>query len=340
MNAKRSISTALLVIAGSVSGAQTLETTYRTNGQTVQSAFEPVRTVLQDCSAVIQRERMKELAGGKKVAVYDDLAYGIVMSADGVILSKASELGEGEGLTVRVGAKTFRSAAILAVDPVWDVALVKIDATGLTPVKLATDSPDPERGTWVVANGATTKLKRLPQVGMISASAREISPGGGVMGISLTEKSKRLVVEEVQEESGAAEAGIKEGDVLLAIGGQEVTDLEALSKLIEKRSVGEEVEVAIERKDEKLTLNVQLGEELTRNDAMSGNFSERRNGFPRVIQHDIIANNSTVGGPVLDLDGRCLGMNIARANRSETFAIPAGDLRSLTDRLMTQAGVK
>jgi serine protease Do len=41
-----------------------------------------------------------------------------------------------------------------------------------------------------------------------------------------------------------------------------------------------------------------------------------------------------VGGPLLDLDGRCIGMNIARANRAESYAIPAEELKELAERLM------
>jgi serine protease Do len=56
-----------------------------------------------------------------------------------------------------------------------------------------------------------------------------------------------------------------------------------------------------------------------------------------VIQHDIIGDKSIVGGPLLDLDGRCLGMNIARANRAESFAIPVEDLKALAGKLMKAA---
>ena len=62
---------------------------------------------------------------------------------------------------------------------------------------------------------------------------------------------------------------------------------------------------------------------------MSGRFSGRRTNFKRVLQHDIGLSERTVGGPLLDLNGRCVGMNIARANRSETFAVPAKELREL-----------
>jgi serine protease Do len=70
---------------------------------------------------------------------------------------------------------------------------------------------------------------------------------------------------------------------------------------------------------------------------MSGDYSKRRSGFPRVLQHDVQGNRVTVGGPLLDLEGRCIGMNIARANRAESFAIPLEELRDVISRLLTQA---
>jgi serine protease Do len=46
-----------------------------------------------------------------------------------------------------------------------------------------------------------------------------------------------------------------------------------------------------------------------------------------------------MGGPVLDLEGRAVGMNIARANRAETFAIPVEEIRKLAEGMVKQAGV-
>jgi serine protease Do len=331
VNAK-SIAAVVLLATGMVAGAQTLETTYRTNGASVQAAFEPVRLVLQDCSAVIQR--------GRK-----EIAYGTVMSADGFILTKASEIGDGNGITVTVGEKVYPGPELVSSDPAWDVALLKIPAEGLKPAALALDQPDPARGTWVVANGATTRTQRRIEIGIIAATAREIPHAGGpVLGVTFEEKSKKLVVTEVASKSGAATAGIEKDDVILLADGEKITNTEVLGEIIGKRHVGDQITLTVERGGKKMELKVELkgrvdvfGEELTRNDVMSGRFSERRSGFPRVIQHDIIADRARIGGPVLDLEGRCLGMNIARANRSETFAIPASDLKSIADRLMSQA---
>ena len=83
-----------------------------------------------------------------------------------------------------------------------------------------------------------------------------------------------------------------------------------------------------------LSARGEVFEERDRNDEMSGDFSKRRSGFPRVIQHDILANSETMGGPVINLAGEVVGMNIARANRAETFAIPVEELRGLRDLML------
>ncbi|MEK7951191.1 S1C family serine protease [Luteolibacter soli] len=334
MNAK-SIAFIVLLATRMATAAQTLETTYRTNGATVQATFESVRAVLQDCSAVIQRGRT-------------EIAYGTVMSADGFILTKASEIGDGNGITVTVGEKVYPDPELVSTDPTWDVTLLKIPASDLKPVSLALDQPDPARGTWVIANGATTRIHRRVQIGIIAATAREIPhEGGPVLGVAFEEKSKKLVVTQVAEKSGAATAGVEKDDVLLRADGEEIASAEVLGDIIGKHHVGDQVTLTVERAGKTMEMKIELKgrvdvfgdnpDEMSRNDMMSGRFSERRSGFPRVIQHDIIADRQRIGGPVLDLDGRCLGMNIARANRAETFAIPASDLKSLADRLISQA---
>jgi S1-C subfamily serine protease len=45
-----------------------------------------------------------------------------------------------------------------------------------------------------------------------------------------------------------------------------------------------------------------------------------------------------MGGPVLDIKGRLIGMNIARANRCETFAIPVEELQVIAKDMMSKAG--
>jgi serine protease Do len=323
------------LLAGFLPAQQSLESDFRTTGPAVTAVFEPQRAVLQTSSAVILDGRR-------------EIGYGVVVSADGHILTKASELEGVEKLSVTVDRTNYKEVTTLATDPEWDVALLKIDAAGLVPVVYAPTSDVPH-GSWVVANGATSRFARRALAGVVSAKIREVPAAGGIaLGVVLAAKEKkRLVISEVVEGSGAQEAGLQKGDVILSIAGKKITRIEEISEALQDRKAGSTVEVVYLRDKKEFTVDVRLfakgemfSDTMNRNDMMSGEFSKRRSGFPRVMQHDILGSNRVTGGPLLDLEGRCIGMNIARANRAESFAIPVEDLKQLAERLTAGEGGK
>lgn len=331
MNANWILSSIISGLAFPALGQQSLDSAYRTTGTAVLAAFEPQRKVLQTSSAV--------LLDGRK-----EIGYGVVISSEGLILAKASEVDLVVGLSVTVDQTTYRDVKVLAEDPIWDVVLLKIDASGLVPVVFASTSDLPQ-GTWVVANGVTTRTTRRALAGIISAKTREIRAFGGVaLGVTLKPNSKVLEVIEVHENSGASAAGLKKGDVILSIEGNAVKNINKLGELLRDRKAGTAVQMMIRREGKEILVDVSLstrGELFTdltsSNDQMSGEYSPRRSGFPRVMQHDILGSRQVQGGPLLDLDGRCVGMNIARANRAESFAIPVEELKQLLENLLKRS---
>jgi serine protease Do len=60
-----------------------------------------------------------------------------------------------------------------------------------------------------------------------------------------------------------------------------------------------------------------------------GRLSENRSGYPSVLQTDLPIEPQECGSPVIGLDGRAMGINIARAGRIKTYAIPARTVRTL-----------
>ena len=61
-------------------------------------------------------------------------------------------------------------------------------------------------------------------------------------------------------------------------------------------------------------------------DRMSGSRSEVRAEFSHVIQSDMALEASDVGLPVVDLQGRIVGLVIARAGRISTLILPGDDI--------------
>ncbi len=331
MRAKLTILSILTLLYLPAAGQQSLDSAFRTTGAEVVAAFEAERQVLQTSSAVI--------LDGRKEA-----GYGVVISTDGYILTKASEVTKVTKLSVTVDEKNYADAKVLLVDTIWDVALVKIAAEGLLPVVYAATSEVPQ-GTWVMANGATTRTKRRLLAGIVSAKIREIpASGGAVLGVVLKTVKKLLEIQEVGEKSGAFEAGLQKGDVILKVEGKPITKVEEIAELLKTRKEGSTVKVTYRRKKLENTVEVRLAaraelfdDQQNRNDQMSGDYSSRRSGFPRVMQHDVLGSRQVVGGPLLELGGKCIGMNIARANRAENYAIPVEDLKEIAARMMKAA---
>ena len=135
-------------------------------------------------------------------------------------------------------------------------------------------------------------------------------------------------MQRVYEGSGAWDAGLKPGDLIVAINGrQESTTLDVKQTLGGIYS-GERVRLTIVRAGSQMEvdagirdMNLVLESE---NDAkVNGPRSERLSGFERVIQHDTVLDPDECGGPVLDSSGRAVGLNIARAGRVVSYALPA-----------------
>ena len=96
---------------------------------------------------------------------------------------------------------------------------------------------------------------------------------------------------------------------------------------------GESVRLTIKRRNESSemdTLEMNAGirdfgvlRETENDSKVNGPRNVRLSGFDRVIQHDTVLDPEDCGGPVLDLSGRAVGLNIARAGRVVTYSLPA-----------------
>ena len=278
---------------------------------------------------------------------YKNFVYGTVVSPNGLVLTKASELEDVEDYIIRIGKKKYRSFKVVATDSVWDLALVKVEAEGLLPVDL-TGNSEIAHGTWVVSNGASERMFRRPRPGIISANKREI-PGGSpaVLGVQFQFKDNKIKVNAITEDSGAERAGIKKGDILVRVDGKEILDDKSFIEYLRVKVPGDLIKLGVLRGSRELELEVELmarhklfGGPQNRNDQMSGEFSERRTSFPRVLQHETMLSARSVGGPLFTFEGRFLGMNIAAANRVESFTIPVEDLCKALDQLKISAGIQ
>ena len=69
-------------------------------------------------------------------------------------------------------------------------------------------------------------------------------------------------------------------------------------------------------------------------ESLGGPLSERRSGFPYVLEHDTVLRPKDCGGPLVDLDGNAVGINIARVSRVSSYALPASAIRPILADMM------
>jgi Do/DeqQ family serine protease len=63
----------------------------------------------------------------------------------------------------------------------------------------------------------------------------------------------------VMRGSPAAEAGLRSGDVLKSVGGKNVTDPDAVQKIVANTQIGDNLPIEISRQGQKINLNIQVG---------------------------------------------------------------------------------
>ena len=295
---------------------------------TVKAAFR--QAVLPTKAATV-----RVLADGK------DAALGAIVEPDGYILSKASLL-DGK-ITCRLPDGRELQAKLLGASEEHDLALLKVDASKLKAVSWR-PGDSPPVGSWV----ATVGQQDDPlAIGVVSAEPRTIRGSrrtqsrSGLLGVSLGEASTGPRIDEVFRGSAAEKAGLKPGDLVRGIDGQPMKTRQQMIEVVRSHPPGKKITLLIERGEDELRLTARLGKPQSRpapEDHWGGGpFSQRRYGFPSAMPHDTPLSPTDCGGPLVDTDGKVVGINIARALRVISYAIPADVAQKVFSELKNKA---
>jgi serine protease Do len=265
------------------------------------------------------------------------LALGTIVRPDGWITTKSTEVPD-TPIDVRLHDGTRAAGKVRIRRPEIDLALVKIERTDLPTIRWNVDAEVP-LGGWL----ASADARSLPlALGVVSVRSRTIQQEGAVLGIQLSTKHTSPYVVSVVTGSGAAMAGIREGDVIKELDGQPMeTQQQALSYL---RTVpaGTRIGVVVERDENSIAMQAQMMD-LSRSlldpteMEVNGRISARSTGFREVIQHDTVLAPNDCGGPLIDVDGNAVGLNIARAGRVCSYALPARVVASSVEEMLLSA---
>ncbi|HPF69901.1 MAG TPA: DegQ family serine endoprotease, partial [Candidatus Krumholzibacteria bacterium] len=275
-------------------------------------------------------------SGGNE-RVERSLGSGVVISADGYIITNNHVVENADKVKVTFEGDREYDAEIVGTDPHTDVALLKIDAKGLPFIKVA-DSDALRVGDQVMAIGNPFGVGQTVTLGIVSALGRSIglidyedliqtdasiNPGnsggalvnmkgelvgmnsailsrsGGAEGIGFAipsnmatriaqslktdgsvvraylgvlpqevdqnmadyygmQKPRGVIVTQVNADTPAEKAGVKEGDIILAVDGTEIRNPNMLRNVISMSDVGHKAKLTLLRDGKEKALDVTL----------------------------------------------------------------------------------
>lgn len=292
-----------------------LKPEYRLNGKTTQKAFGKVAEIAKRTTIRLERN-------GKLIAL------GAIVDPRGFILTKASScVGARQAVASNGNSYDIR---IRKRDEVLDLAIYEILSANNSFQSVEWfDEPIKKSPAWVV--GSSPDLSEI-RTGMASGTPRKIGREGGVMGVLLGSNGKKVGgvrISEVVPQAAAYKAGLQASDVIVKIDGRKVLTSDQVIKLVSAKDPGDLIRVEIKRKSRNQTFGVTLGHRsvtfdlFNRNLQMSGPVSKRKDNFPFILQHDLPLPKEGMGGPIFDLDGACIGINIARVDRVTIYSLPS-----------------
>ncbi len=269
------------------------------------------------------------------------IALGTIVSSEGWVLTKASEL-KGQ-LFCETASGELVEAQIFGLDPEYDLALLKITdqnsertwqpAKWAGPVAAIT-------GDWLAT---PLDHKEDSHLGVVSVDSRVIPPSKPFIGIFMDDAQPTGVeIRGVQPKSPASQSGLKVEDVIVKLDDAVVKDIEQLREQLEQCDAGDVVTLTVMRSNQERRVKLTLAnrdkvsfENMRSNqqNRMGTRLSGRRKNFPLAFQHDTALQANECGGPVVNLDGDVVGVNVARAGRVASLAIPAHRVLEIIEQL-------
>ena len=138
-----------------------------------------------------------------------------------------------------------------------------------------------------------------------------------------------------QVQNGAArKSGLKVGDIITQVDSTKIKNRPEIMRLLRKVDPNKTILVKFDRDGEQMERKLLLGAPptLSSHPADDMQKSGRRDGFVSVVSHDANLHPNNCGGPVFDLRGRFIGLNIARNSRVRTYLLPGRIITSFVEQ--------
>lgn len=298
--------------------------------------------VIFDVASTVAQKTAKSTvwvwAGGKR-----QLCVGTVVGDGSQVLAKWSEIARAPGAALQCvsGGNATYDATIAGVYEDEDVVVLNLKDTKLRPVVWAAGAK-PALGQFLIAASPAETALGMGVVSVKERSLRESDQAFLGVGAESHTEGTGVVVREVAPDSPAKKAGLQVGDIILNINGTVIGSIMEFRTILTTFKPSEQVKVLYSRKGEQITAEIALGSKASLGafpqrrlevmERMGGDISGVRDGFPNILQTDMVLNPEECGGPVLDLQGNVIGITAARAGRIRSYIIPSSSIVEMLQR--------
>ncbi len=284
-----------------------------------------------------------EILGGDVESVSAVRSLGTVLNAHQVA-TKLSEIYPYRSLQCRWSSGLTIAATLKQSDREHDLAILELadlyDGGDEVEAAILKSRNSPVHAGQIVF--AAVSPTGFAATGIISRVGHDESGLPPRFGATMQADNEILRITELAPNGSAMRAGLMVGDELRQIDMTGMVSLQDIADVFTARQPGDWLTLGIRRRAELTTTQAQLQfdpslkfEKTEFLDGRTGRVSQRRSGFHGVLQHDAAIDPEACGGPLFDINGKLIAVNIARRARESTLAIPIGDVLKLAAKSNT-----
>lgn len=141
--------------------------------------------ILSKTKSADEESSVLDIIGGDDAQVFDSVGSGVIVSADGLILTNHHVVRDATRIEVRLHDGREFEVVDIKSDPNSDVAIIKIAVDEALPAAVLADSDDIYVGEWVIAIGSPFMLDASVSAGIISSVGRRRRLSRSVEGVFL-----------------------------------------------------------------------------------------------------------------------------------------------------------
>lgn len=278
------------------------------------------------------------------------VCLGTVADEQGFIITKASEVGmTSSDVSVALPDGLTVAAKRMAVDQKLDLMLLRVGEPLEPPLFDSGAIADAGALLFTVGREGSPVAFGVRSLGIYQPGRNDIStPYLGVRVRPATDEERAahggkagVIVVNVSQATPAARIGLHAGDFITRIAESPVENHPQLGEIVRRHAAGEIIDVVRFSNGSEEVLRARLTPRPIEQGPSPSTprfpASRRSSGFGPVIQHDTTLRADQMGGPLVDLEGRVVGVNIARTDRTKSYALAASTVQEAIARMVAHA---